>query len=136
MINLHGLGLAYKCLRHANDMTSSLASMNDATSAGERQWQPLANRQLPHVTDQLLVHVTRTLNICAHVLDDEAPVAPPSSRTTLPSLPNAPVLSPIKRKSKAAKDDAAAAGGNATPQGDKSAGKGVNSIQYVTAIKY
>ena len=44
------------------------------------------------------------LNVCAHVIDDQSPVHP-QTKSTLPSLPNAPSISPIKRKAKGIKDD-------------------------------
>lgn len=40
------------------------------------------------------------LNVCAHVVDEVQP-GPPHVKPSLPSLPNAPSLSPIKRKAKA-----------------------------------
>ena len=81
----------------------------------------------------MLVHVVRVLNICAHVLDDEIPAPPPASRTSLPSLPNAPVLSPIKRKSKTAvKDDSGSPAGQ-SPHGDKTA-KGIYCIFVIQLV--
>ncbi|GFT39474.1 huntingtin [Nephila pilipes] len=44
-------------------------------------------------------HLMKVLNIFTHVLEDQYPF-PASSRSALPSLPNAPSLSPIKRKNK------------------------------------
>ena len=44
------------------------------------------------------------LNVCAHVIDDQSP-GPPQTKSTLPSLPNAPSMSPIKRKAKGIKDE-------------------------------
>lgn len=41
----------------------------------------------------------RVLNICAHIIEDQSPSVP-QTKTALSSLPNAPILSPIKRKSK------------------------------------
>lgn len=39
------------------------------------------------------------MNIFTHVIEEIVP-GPPQMKPTLPSLPNAPSLSPIKRKSK------------------------------------
>lgn len=44
------------------------------------------------------------LNICAHVIDDQT-LGPTQTKATLPSLPNAPSISPIKRKAKGLKDE-------------------------------
>ncbi len=44
------------------------------------------------------------LNVCAHVIDDQSP-GPTPTKSTLPSLPNAPSISPIKRKAKGIKDE-------------------------------
>ncbi|GFS71535.1 huntingtin [Trichonephila clavipes] len=44
-------------------------------------------------------HLMKVLNIFTHVLEEQYPF-PASSRSALPSLPNAPSLSPIKRKNK------------------------------------
>jgi huntingtin len=40
---------------------------------------------------------------------DEVPPGPHASKSALPSLPNAPSLSPIKRKAKGGKEDAPSA---------------------------
>ena len=44
------------------------------------------------------------LNVCAHIIEESSPSAP-QSKTTLPSLPNPPSLSPIKRKAKGFKEE-------------------------------
>ena len=69
----------------------------------------------------LYCHSHRLLNICAHIIDEQTP-GPPQTKTSLPSLPNAPSLSPIKRKAKAIKDEGAAAQPNVSPA-DKSGAK-------------
>ena len=46
----------------------------------------------------------RMLNVCAHVIDDQS-LGLPQTKSTLPSLPNAPSISPIKRKAKGIKDE-------------------------------
>ncbi|CAL1269720.1 unnamed protein product [Larinioides sclopetarius] len=51
------------------------------------------------ITGKVFHHLMKVLNIFTHVLEDQYPF-PASSRSALPSLPNAPSLSPIKRKSK------------------------------------
>ena len=42
--------------------------------------------------------------MCAHVIEDQSP-GPPQTKSTLPSLPTAPSISPIKRKAKGIKDE-------------------------------
>ena len=39
------------------------------------------------------------MNICAHVIEEQSP-GPPQTKPSLPPLPKAPSLSPIKRKGK------------------------------------
>ncbi|XP_015913152.2 huntingtin [Parasteatoda tepidariorum] len=55
------------------------------------------------VVGKIFLHVMRLLNIYTHVLEEQYPISH-TNRTALPSLPNAPSLSPIKRKNKT-KDD-------------------------------
>ena len=43
------------------------------------------------------------LNVFAHVIDELVP-GPPQVKTSLPSLPQAPSLSPIKRKARGEKE--------------------------------
>ena len=115
-LNLVSTGLAFKCLRHHDVAFGS----HDTTNPNNK-WMPLANRQLAPVADTLLSHLARVLSICAHVLDEEAPAAPASSRTSLPSLPNAVALaSPIKRKVKLGKEENVA--GGSTPEKHNNAG--------------
>ena len=45
----------------------------------------------------------RVLNVFSHVIDELIP-GPPQIKTSLPSLPQAPSLSPMKRKAKGEKD--------------------------------
>ena len=54
------------------------------------------------------------LNVFAHVIDELVP-GPPQIKTGLPSLPQAPSLSPIKRKAKGEKETGTSAG---TPNQD------------------
>ncbi|KFM77552.1 Huntingtin, partial [Stegodyphus mimosarum] len=51
------------------------------------------------LVEKLFLHLMRVLNIFTHVLEEQYPICV-SNRPALPSLPNAPSLSPIKRKSK------------------------------------
>ena len=67
-----------------------------------------------------VVFVSRVLNAFSHVIDEQSP-GPPQMKTALPSLPTAPSLSPIKRKTKGEKDGAASPGtptqdGKSTPK--------------------
>ncbi|CAH1783183.1 unnamed protein product [Owenia fusiformis] len=83
-------GAAYKCLRSMEEV----ASINPNTE--ESHWAPLGDRLLVPMADTLLSHLGRLLNICTHIIEDVT-VTPPATRTSLPSLPTAPSLSPIKR---------------------------------------
>ncbi|XP_035223827.1 huntingtin-like, partial [Stegodyphus dumicola] len=51
------------------------------------------------LVEKLFLHLMRVLNIFTHVLEEQYPISV-SNRPALPSLPNAPSLSPIKRKGK------------------------------------
>ena len=77
---------------------------------------------MPTYCELMLCFLSRLLNVCSHVLEETTP-GPPVTKPSLPSLPNAPSLSPIKRKAKAAaaaRDDnsSSAAAGNAQTGGD------------------
>ena len=60
---------------------------------------------MQYFTTCVYVYSCRMLNICTHVIEDQSPSTPQSK--TLPSLPTAPSLSPIKSKAKRVKDDVA-----------------------------
>ncbi|XP_064782852.1 huntingtin-like [Oncorhynchus masou masou] len=64
----------------------------------EEPWAAVGERPLVVLVEQLFSHILKILNICAHVLDDTPPG--PVVKATLPSLANAPSLSPIRRKGK------------------------------------
>ncbi|XP_029645621.1 huntingtin isoform X2 [Octopus sinensis] len=89
-------GTAYRCLRSA-DETNNLCGVDDG------KWLCVSDRQLVPLVDILLTHIARLLNACTHVIDDITP-GPPQIKPSLPSLPTAPSLSPIKRKAKGDKD--------------------------------
>lgn len=78
----------------------------------------------------------RILNAFAHVIDEQQP-GPPQLKTTLPSLPTAPSLSPIKRKAKGEKDtgSAASAQGQDSKNAPKTAPKGEKLFRH-TCIFY
>jgi huntingtin len=61
--------------------------------------------------NQIIILICRLMNIFTHVIEEIVP-GPPQMKTTLPSLPSAPSLSPIKRKSKV---DNSAGGTTTTP---------------------
>ncbi|XP_029601152.1 huntingtin isoform X1 [Salmo trutta] len=67
-------------------------------SKTEEPWAAVGERPLVVLVEQLFSHILKILNICAHVLDDTPPG--PAVKATLPSLANAPSLSPIRRKGK------------------------------------
>ncbi|KAL8615828.1 hypothetical protein ACOMHN_048536 [Nucella lapillus] len=86
-------GSAYKSLRSADEVAS-------ITGAGEEgKWAAVTDRMLVPSIEQLLMHVARILNACTHVIEETVP-GPPQVKPSLPSLPNAPSLSPVKRKVK------------------------------------
>ncbi|XP_078588724.1 huntingtin-like isoform X3 [Branchiostoma floridae x Branchiostoma japonicum] len=64
----------------------------------EDGWHALQDRNLVPLAQQLLSHLARVVNVCSHVIEQVIPGPP--AKTALPSLPNAPSLSPIKRKPK------------------------------------
>ncbi|EMP35554.1 Huntingtin, partial [Chelonia mydas] len=72
--------------------------MNPGAAKQEEPWPALADRTLVSLVEQLFSHLLKTINICAHVVDDVAPG--PAIKATLPSLSNPPSLSPIRRKGK------------------------------------
>ena len=114
-------GAAYKSLKSADD------ALNVTPGSEDSHWASLADRSLVPLASQLLEHLARLLNVCAHVIDEQTP-GPPPSKTSLPSLPNAPSLSPIKRKAKGLKDDVTAqampSSGSESKKESKSSSKG------------
>ncbi|KAK7109044.1 hypothetical protein V1264_013160 [Littorina saxatilis] len=86
-------GSAYKSLRSADEMASM------AGAGEENKWAAVMDRMLVPSIEHLLTHVARILNACTHVIDETVP-GPPQVKPSLPSLPNAPSLSPVKRKVK------------------------------------
>ena len=71
-------------------------------------------------TKDVISLFSRVLNVFSHVIDELVP-GPPQIKTSLPSLPQAPSLSPMKRKAKGEKDSSSNPG---TPNQDgKSAAK-------------
>ncbi|XP_074848498.1 huntingtin isoform X2 [Carettochelys insculpta] len=72
--------------------------MNPGAAKQEEPWPALADRTLVTLVEQLFSHLLKTINICAHVVDDVAPG--PAIKAALPSLSNPPSLSPIRRKGK------------------------------------
>ncbi|XP_076466851.1 LOW QUALITY PROTEIN: huntingtin-like [Babylonia areolata] len=88
-------GSAYKSLRSADEM-ASITGMGE-----EGKWAAVTDRMLVPPIEQLLTHVARILNACTHVIEETVP-GPPQVKPSLPSLPNAPSLSPVKRKVKGA----------------------------------
>lgn len=73
--------------------------LNHERCQARKSWDIYHDHNFGLITEQLLNHVVKLLNIFTHVLDEVVPQNP-SSKSTLPSLPNAPTLSPIKRKPK------------------------------------
>ncbi|XP_064630020.1 huntingtin-like [Lineus longissimus] len=109
-LNLAGnlfAGVCLKCLRSPEEVPAKSPPDTDT------QWPSLGDRTLVPLADKLLLHLARLLNICSHVIDEQHP-GPQPSKTSLPSLPNAPSLSPIKIKTKGKEADGA---GSQTSQG-------------------
>ncbi|XP_075893458.1 huntingtin isoform X5 [Nelusetta ayraudi] len=94
--------IAPKCMRNPWTGEEDGGGGNTNTSGGsnklEEPWAALSERTLVAMVEQLFSHLLKLLNICAHVLDDTLPG--PAAKATLPSLSNAPSLSPIRRKGK------------------------------------
>ncbi|XP_053714041.1 huntingtin-like isoform X2 [Synchiropus splendidus] len=94
--------VAPKCMRNpwTGDEEGSSGTTNSSGGLNkmEEPWAALSERSLVAMLDQLFSHLFKTLNICAHVLDDNQPG--PAVKATLPSLTNPPSLSPIRRKGK------------------------------------
>ncbi|XP_050396465.2 huntingtin [Patella vulgata] len=118
-------GSAFKCLRSSEE----LASLNGTGDAGK--WAAIGDVQLGSLIDQLLTHVARLMSCYSHVFEEQSP-GPPQVKPSLPSLPNAPSLSPVKRKVKGDKEAASPAGNAAqadsktpqkTPQKDQKEGE-------------
>ncbi|XP_052100645.1 huntingtin-like [Mytilus californianus] len=86
-------GATYKSLKVIDDS-------HHTEEHPETKWAAISDRVLVPLIDQLFTHIARLLNIFTHVIEENVP-GPPQMKPTLPSLPNAPSLSPIKRKSKA-----------------------------------
>ncbi|KAM4708326.1 huntingtin [Discoglossus pictus] len=71
---------------------------NQGASKQEEPWPALGDRAMVAMVEQLFIHLLKSINICAHVIDDVTPGS--VIKTTLPSLTNPPSLSPIRRKGK------------------------------------
>lgn len=67
----------------------------------------------------LLFMFYRLLNAFAHVIDEQTPCAP-QLKASLPSLPNAPSLSPIKRKARGEKEPSQGTSSGSTPDSKSS----------------
>ncbi|KAK3589444.1 hypothetical protein CHS0354_020780 [Potamilus streckersoni] len=90
-------GAAYKCLRSPDDVVCTSGQPDEVS------WLVISDRVLAAIIDTLLTHVARLLNVYTHVIEEQLP-GPAHVKTSLPSLPNAPSLSPIKRKARGEKD--------------------------------
>ncbi|KAH9487495.1 hypothetical protein Btru_075739 [Bulinus truncatus] len=90
-------GAAYKNLQsvEVNEKTSG--------SGDDGHWAAVTDRFLVPMIEQLFVHTARLLNACTHAIEETIP-GPPLVKPSLPSLPNAATLSPVRRKMKGEKD--------------------------------
>ncbi|XP_077992227.1 huntingtin-like [Glandiceps talaboti] len=87
-------GAAFKSLKTNNDKTEHAGSPE-----GLSHWSAFQDKALVPLADQLLQHLARLLNVCAHVIEGNQP-GPPKIQPSLPSLPTGTSLSPIKKKTK------------------------------------
>ncbi|KAK7793413.1 hypothetical protein R5R35_014313 [Gryllus longicercus] len=92
------------------------------TDNQKAMWNILRDKQLVCAAEQLLIHLIRTLNVFVHVLEETSPVVP-TPKPSLPSLPTAPSLSPIKRKSKNV------GAGTEVPVGTENRTRGVSPVK-------
>ncbi|CAL1538264.1 unnamed protein product [Lymnaea stagnalis] len=90
-------GAAYKNLRPSED-TEKLSGSGD-----DGHWAAVADRFLVPMIVQLFTHTARLLNACTHAIEETMP-GPPQVKPSLPSLPNAATLSPVRRKMKGEKE--------------------------------
>ncbi|KAK3095770.1 hypothetical protein FSP39_018831 [Pinctada imbricata] len=100
-------GSAYRSLKTADIPTSN-------NEGEEAKWTAVQDRILVPLIEQLLTHIVRVLNCFTHVIDDQTP-GPPQVKPSLPSLPNTPSLSPIKRKAKGDKEGSGSGTMGSTP---------------------
>ncbi|XP_070540509.1 huntingtin-like isoform X2 [Ptychodera flava] len=87
-------GAAFKSLRTNNDKANQAESSEEVSN-----WSAFQDKSLVPLADQLLQHLARLLNVCAHVIEGTQP-GPPKIQPSLPSLPTGTSLSPIKKKTK------------------------------------
>lgn len=59
-------------------------------------WDMFSDKNLSNLAEMFLTHVVKLLNIFSHILDEVTPI-PPQAKT-LPNLPSASNLSPLKRR--------------------------------------
>ncbi|XP_005093645.2 huntingtin [Aplysia californica] len=88
-------GAAYKNLKNSDEL--------DKTSGDDVSWSAVSDRLLLPIIEQLFTHTARLLNACTHAIEETNP-GPPQVKPSLPSLPNASTLSPVRRKMKGEKD--------------------------------
>ncbi|XP_066278564.1 huntingtin-like isoform X4 [Branchiostoma lanceolatum] len=93
-------GAASRSLKapYDEEKPSGKEGVKEGVKEEEDGWHALQDRNLVPLAQQLLSHLARVVNVCSHVIEQVVPGPP--AKTALPSLPNAPSLSPIKRKPK------------------------------------
>ncbi|KAJ8026358.1 Huntingtin [Holothuria leucospilota] len=89
------IGAAYQSMKTG----PSKAQAADVNAEDHDSWQCLQNRLLVPLAQQLLTHIVRLLSVCHHVIEGKEPGPPKNPVPVLPSLPPAPSLSPIKKRS-------------------------------------
>ncbi|XP_055860312.1 huntingtin-like [Biomphalaria glabrata] len=90
-------GAAYRNLQSIEITEKSPGSEEDG------HWATVTDRFLVPMIEQLFVHTARLLNACTHAIEETTP-GPPQIKPSLPSLPNAATLSPVRRKMKGEKE--------------------------------
>lgn len=75
----------------------TLHNLNVTVDSTNVLWDIFTDKILSELSEALLSHIMKLLNIFHHVLDEITPVLP-QSKPVLANLPTASTLSPIKRK--------------------------------------
>lgn len=102
-------------------------------------WDIFSDKTLIELSEALLCHVMKLLNIFHHVLDEIIP-ALPQSKPVLPALPTASSLSPIKRRKSDLDKSKLVSPGKLVESSDKSDKKGdgikTNTMGYFANVPH
>lgn len=97
-----------------------------------------SDKNLCELSEQFLNHIVKLLNIFSHVLDEIVPVLP-QSKPSLPNLPSATNLSPLKRRKSDMGDKAKIISPMKTPEKDDKGEKRdtkLNSMGHFASIPH